>query len=122
MQFFNPVFVLMALVTSQAIAAPAAEVTDLEARAKNCVTVKICHGYNWEGGCYKECLEIGKPHNIRKEYRKNVGSFKIGEKGYECTAGSATEASVVMHYPGKKRLEDRAINHLDGYQCMKMKN
>ncbi|KAF7719423.1 Uncharacterized protein PECH_006865 [Penicillium ucsense] len=120
MKVLTPALVLMAFVTSHVIAAPAAEATDLETRAKFCVDVKICHGYNWGGGCYKECKPLNKLHDIRKEYRRNVGSFKVGQKGYECTAGGAGEASEYMPYPGKKRLDDRAINHLDSYQCMKM--
>ncbi|OQE36774.1 hypothetical protein PENCOP_c011G01387 [Penicillium coprophilum] len=119
MKVFTPVFVLMVFATSQAIAAPGAEAADLETRAKYCVDVKICHGYNWGGGCYKECKKPGEPHDIRKEYRKNVGSFKIGTKGYNCQLGSPNHGTDPVDYPGKKRLKDDWINNLEAYQCNK---
>ncbi|KAF9882547.1 hypothetical protein FE257_007382 [Aspergillus nanangensis] len=120
MKVLGPIFVLMAFATSQAIAAPAAEAADLETRADYCVPIKVCHGYNYEGGCYKECKKPGQPYNIRKEYQKNAGSFKIGKKGYNCNVGSTNHGTDVVYYPGIKKLEDGWINNIRGYQCNKL--
>ncbi|EIT73435.1 hypothetical protein AO1008_04517 [Aspergillus oryzae 100-8] len=120
MKVFTPIFVLMALATSQAIAAPAAEAESLEARADYCVDIKVCHGYNYEGGCYKECKKPGEPVDIRKGYKKNAGSFKLGTKGYSCQVGSTKHGTQTVNYPGLKRLPDGWINDITAYQCNKL--
>ncbi|KAJ5210862.1 hypothetical protein N7491_010675 [Penicillium cf. griseofulvum] len=120
MKVLTPVFVLMAFATSQAIAAPAAEAADLETRADYCVDIKVCHGYNYKGGCYKECKRPGEAYMIKKEYRKNAGSFKIGTKGYNCQIGSTNHGTDPVDYPGIKRLKDGWINNIEGYQCNKV--
>ncbi|KAE8335695.1 hypothetical protein BDV24DRAFT_143296 [Aspergillus arachidicola] len=119
MKVFTPIFMLMAFATSQAMAAPAAEAVSLETRAHYCVDIKVCHGYNYEGGCYKECKKPGEPHDIRKEYRKNAGSFKIGTKGYNCMVGSTEHGSDPVNYPGIKKLKAGWINDITSYQCNK---
>ncbi|KAJ5498752.1 hypothetical protein LT330_004056 [Penicillium expansum] len=121
MKVFTSIFVLIALATSQAIAVPTAEAADLETRAKFCVDIKVCHGYNYEGGCYSECNRPGTGYGIRKEYRKNAGSFKIETKGYNCQVGSSDQGTQSVNYPGVKRLKDGWINNIEGYQCNKLK-
>ncbi|KAE8319901.1 hypothetical protein BDV41DRAFT_570818 [Aspergillus transmontanensis] len=120
MKVFTPIFVLMAFATSQAIAAPAAEAASLEARADYCVDIKVCHGYNYEGGCYKECKKPGEPVYIREGYKKNAGSFKLGTKGYNCQVGSTKHGTQTVNYPGLKRLPDGWINDITAYQCNKL--
>ncbi|KAJ5372825.1 hypothetical protein N7517_004831 [Penicillium concentricum] len=121
MKVFTPMFVLMAFSTSQAIAAPTAEATDLEMRADYCVKISVCHGYNYEGGCYNECNRPGTGYDIKKEYRKNAGSFKIETKGYVCLVGSSDQGTDRVDYPGIKRFKDGWINNINGYQCNKIK-
>ncbi|CRL29496.1 hypothetical protein N7455_001755 [Penicillium solitum] len=121
MKAFTPIFMLMAFATSQAIVAPAAETADLETRADYCVNISVCHGYNYEGGCYNECNRPGQGYGIKKEYRKNAGSFKIGTKGYNCQIGSSNQGTDPVDYPGIKRFKDGWINNIEGYQCNKVK-
>ncbi|KAA8642726.1 hypothetical protein EYZ11_011152 [Aspergillus tanneri] len=120
MKVFTPIAVLIAFATSQAIAAPAAEAADLETRADYCVDIKVCHGYNWEGGCYNECKRPGEAYDIKKEWRKNAGSFKIGNKGYSCQIGSSDQGTDPVDYPGTKKLKDGWINNIEAYQCNKV--
>ncbi|KAF4767495.1 hypothetical protein N7455_011616 [Penicillium solitum] len=120
MKVFTSIFVLMAFATSLAIAAPAAEVADLETRADYCVDIEVCHGYNFEGGCYQECNRPGEPYDIRNGWRKNAGSFKIGTPGYNCAIGSTNRGTDPVDYPGIARLKDDWINNIEGYQCTKV--
>ncbi|KGO63586.1 hypothetical protein PITC_049680 [Penicillium italicum] len=121
MKAFTLIFVLMAFATSQAVAAPTAEGADLEMRAKFCVDISVCHGYNYEGGCYSECNRPGQGYGIKKEFRKNAGSFKIGTKGYNCQVGSSDQGTTSVNYTGTKRFKDGWINNIEGYQCNKIK-
>ncbi|KAJ5966848.1 hypothetical protein N7501_003096 [Penicillium viridicatum] len=122
MKVITPIFVLMAFATSQAIAVPTAEAADLETRADYCVEISVCHGYNFEGGCYSECNRPGQGYGIRNEYKKNAGSFKIGTKGYNCRIGSGNQGPAdAVDYPGIERFRDEWINNIEAYQCSKLK-
>lgn len=63
------------------------EAAVLESRV--CVKIRVCHDFDFKGGCYSECKGPGTVHSIRKEWQRNAGSFAVDTAGYGCTIGTA---------------------------------